>query len=120
MGLVFKLLLSGCDVSRLCFSVLGGRRNRKGLCLRVVYQQLGPKPNLSNLTKDALLILTAEERIIGPKNPRQHILQTIRDTPKVGPADLLFWRRVPGSLLHRVRSYEVASVLDGNCSCAPL
>ena len=54
------------------------------------YQQLWTEPDFCNLAENALLIITAEERVIGPKYSREHILQTreergFRQNIQLGP-----------------------------------
>ena len=97
-----------------------GRCSMTGLCLQVLYQQLGPKPNLSHLAEDVLLIITAEERIIRPKDPRQHILQTIRDTFLLKAfsvdncLDSECQARLPTTSVRQ--SFRSASPLEAHCS----
>ena len=44
-------------------------------CLERAHQQFWTKPLLSDRAEDALLVLAAEERIIGSKDSHQHILR---------------------------------------------
>ena len=45
------------------------------MSLRRAYEQFRAKPHFSDLAEDALLVRAAEERIVGPKNPYQHVLR---------------------------------------------
>ena len=45
------------------------------LGLREIHQQFWAKPHFSDLAEDALLVRAAEERIVGAKDPHQHVLR---------------------------------------------
>ncbi len=81
------------------------------------YQQLWTEPDFCNLAENALLIITAEERVIGPKYSRQHILQTREERGFRPNIQLGQWHSVPDWPLAVVVHPQLVVVLDGQCCC---